>query len=260
MQFPDLDLFDMEAEEDAMLNNADFGPNPEARKNRVKNAKLACRILNSMGVITTVWILFWPKPYNLVICVTVLVVIASFAMLVIFKGIIKLDERKGSAHPSLIYAIGLTSGSLAIRAAFDMSILSYKPFWMVAIPFVLILLVFFARTTGELKVKKATDLLTIFSVVLVLVIFAYGSITTLNAILDNNEPQVFEARILSKRIAKGKMKTYHVTLEPWGPKTEAGEVTVPATVFENVQVNTLAKVWLHPGAIGIPWYVVTPCY
>jgi hypothetical protein len=46
-------------------------------------------------------------------------------------------------------------------------------------------------------------------------------------------------------------------LSPWGPQTSAEDVSVPGSVYKNVDINGVVIVHLYKGGLDIPWYPVT---
>jgi hypothetical protein len=91
-------------------------------------------------------------------------------------------------------------------------------------------------------------------------LYAYGSVSLANAGLDRALPERFHAVVLGKRITHGRYSTHwHLRLPPWGPQAEPSEAEVRASVYRAVQLGDSVCVDLHPGALGIAWYLVEHC-
>jgi hypothetical protein len=92
---------------------------------------------------------------------------------------------------------------------------------------------------------------------LILFVYGYGSIITLNYIYDKSEPEIFNARILSKRISSGKSTTYYFELTPWGQQKEIDEVFVSKELYKRLEENDEVKIYFNKGKFEIPWFTVT---
>jgi hypothetical protein len=58
-------------------------------------------------------------------------------------------------------------------------------------------------------------------------------------------------------MSKGKKTSYYLKLHPWGPRTSAADVSVPYSVYKNVDIDGVVIVHLYKGGLDIPWYQVT---
>lgn len=89
----------------------------------------------------------------------------------------------------------------------------------------------------------------------ILFVFSYGCGTAIltNALLDQSEPEVYKARIISKQIENGKTITYRIDFEPWGPITENEIMRVSKTEFERLNVNDSIKLELQLGFLKTQW-------
>jgi hypothetical protein len=77
-----------------------------------------------------------------------------------------------------------------------------------------------------------------------------------NALLDDAAPEEFEAQITDKHISTGKSTTYYLTLAPWGPRTEAEDITVTQDFYEQASVGETIPLLLYPGALEVPYLIV----
>ncbi len=71
--------------------------------------------------------------------------------------------------------------------------------------------------------------------------YALGVATQADQLLDRSTPQVFRV-VLSKRVARSsKSTTYYLRVEPWGPKRDANDVSVPGRLLRcgSAQTNRL---------------------
>jgi hypothetical protein len=85
--------------------------------------------------------------------------------------------------------------------------------------------------------------------------YGYGVVTELNVLLDRSADTVVESTISGK----GRQKAFSVQIQPWGPVHKARSVTVPAAVYEGVQVGGAVCMVQRSGALGVGWYTAQVC-
>jgi hypothetical protein len=89
--------------------------------------------------------------------------------------------------------------------------------------------------------------------------YGYGAGMEINARLDTTVPKTYAVKVLSKRISNGKNHTRYLTVEPWGPKAKADEVTVPGGTYNQIKIGDRVCINWHPGALGVAWYALSLC-
>ncbi|WP_431241319.1 hypothetical protein ACQ9BO_14580 [Flavobacterium sp. P21] len=92
--YRDLDVIEEIEEKQEILNNEEFGWNKAERKNKLNQAQIFAKIMNGIGAIAGVWVLFFPNPYKYAIVPCIIFPIASLIVLRSFKGLIRIDEKK----------------------------------------------------------------------------------------------------------------------------------------------------------------------
>lgn len=254
-RFPELNQLAQEQEAVQMLTAPHLGSTEEERLTTVAQARQIAKVLNGAGVVAAVWLLH-PQPYRWAVAVAIAVVLLTVAALWQQRGTLRLDERGGSAYPSVFVALFFSSLALAGRAAFDFELENYSPFWplmgAVAGGFVL-LLVGSRRRQEWLGHYQAAFLL---AVGLYTLFFSFGATTLVNCVFDNSSAAVYPARILAKKTSSGSTTTYYLQLSAWGPRTVPAIVTVSADYYRRKQVGDDLHVYLHPGRLHVPWLEV----
>lgn len=76
---------------------------------------------------------------------------------------------------------------------------------------------------------------------------------------DPSTGQVIRVAVRDKHVSHGKSTTYSLDLPPWGPRTSAQSVSVSESLYDAVQPGDPVCVWLHPGALGQPWFTLHLC-
>ncbi|CAL2112482.1 conserved membrane protein of unknown function [Tenacibaculum sp. 190130A14a] len=255
--FPDLHQTNEEKEEAEVLESFEYGRNVEERASKLNQAKKVAKALNWIGGLLLVWNLFKPEPYEYSILSLIVLPIITTLILIYYKGLIRIDEKKGSAYPTAIYAMLMPSSGLFLRALLDYNIFDYSNIWIPSITIGITLITLVIYGTKEFKFKKVKDYFTVLSLSILFWGFGYGAVVTLNCMHDESTPKTYLSKVLNKRINSGKATTYYLELESWGPQTENDDVSVSKELYENLEINDNANIYLKKGRFEIPWFVVT---
>ncbi|WP_187263613.1 hypothetical protein [Pontibacter beigongshangensis] len=255
--YPDLDLLHAEQEEQEILENEELGWTIEQREEKLLRARKTAKVLNWVGGLFGAWAFFWPAPYELAIVASITVPIVAVAALKLSSGLIRIDERKDSAYPSILWAVLAPSMGLCLRALLDYNIFSHNNVWIPSSVIAFAMITVLMIGNKEFKFKKAVDYFSVLVIASILFAYSYGSIITVNCMNDNSEPVVFNAKVLSKRISSGKSTTYYLELTPWGLQKEIEEVSVSQDLYEQLERDDLVSIYFMKGYLGIPWFIVT---
>jgi hypothetical protein len=129
--FIELDSHEAEQEKQKILTDNEFGINTQTRECRLREASRVAKHINIIGGVTGAWLWFYPRPYSLSLSVGMILPAIALISLYIYRGLIRFDEKKNGAHPSILYGFLLPSAGLIIRAIMDYEILDYKSLWIV---------------------------------------------------------------------------------------------------------------------------------
>jgi hypothetical protein len=102
----------------------------------------------------------------------------------------------------------------------------------------------------------------VIAMILTALTYGFGSTLQLNRIFDPARPKVYNVAILDSREyiennKTGIVKSYSLTVSPWGPRHEAESVKVPGSLYRRTQKGDTVQVHLGEGLLHIPWFVVT---
>jgi hypothetical protein len=256
--FTELDSHEAKQEEQQILTSNEFGINTHTRAYRLSEARRVAKYINIMGVVTGVWLWFYPSPYLLSLTVGMILPAVAFVSLYIYRGLIRFDERRNSAHPSIIYGFLASSAGLSVRAIMDYEILEYKNLWITICISSVTLTFLFIVGTKEIKFTKLVDYFTTLSLAAMILWYSFGTYVVSNCAFDKSEPEIFTSEVIGKEISSGKSTTYYLTLKPWGPRTETERVSVTKDEYENADNGDTVEIYLRQGVLRTPWfYVVT---
>lgn len=255
--FPDLHQVNEEKEETEILDNFDYGRNAEERSFRLNQAKKVSKVLNWAGGLILVWTLFIPEPYEYAILASISLPVIVLVSVIYYKGLIRIDEKKGSVYPTVFIAILMSSCGLFLRALLDYDILDYSNIWIPSIIIGTVMVALMVYATKEFNYKQAKG----YFIVLTLIIFfwgySFGSIVTLNCMYDKSVPQIYHSTVLDKRVSSGKTTTYYFELLAWGAQTESDDVSVSEKLYNYLEVGDSVNIYLKRGQLEIPWFIVT---
>lgn len=255
--FPNLDLEDQLSEEQEILSKEEFGWNAEQRVHRLNSARSLAKALNYSGTAVGLWLFFYPHPYKLATGIALVFPLLVILGLNMYRGLIRIDEKKNSAYPSLFTALLMPSMGLLLRGLLEFDVLDYQNLWVPIAILTVVLTGTLIMRTREFKSKKAADFFSVAAIGMFMAAFSYGACIHINCMYDPSVPELFQAEILSKHISSGKHTSYKLELTAWGPRQEIEEVSVPAYLYEQMEVGETVNIYLKAGVLEVPWFVVT---
>jgi len=254
--FSDLDIVQIVNERKEILNNPEFGATSKEREIKLTQAFKTAKIINWSGGIIAAWTLLFSNPYEYAIIVSIIFPLVCLVILKYHHGLIRTDERKDSAYPSIFWAIFISSTGLSVRALLDYKIFDYSNVW---IPSVLILLTYLGILGIGNKEFNRNDNKVNFSIIAIALFiygYSYSTVVTLNCIYDKSEPKIYDATVLDKHVTAGKTKTYYVKLTPWGSLKEIEDVSVSQDLYNRLQYHDKVKIYFMNGRFEIPWFKI----
>jgi hypothetical protein len=253
--FPDLDAKELAESQESLAVDPDVGFHSEEHSQRIARARKLATPLNVVAVVSFFWGYIFPRPYLLVIAILSALPLIALGLLVQSRGIYQAEGRRNDARPSLAFVLIFPGVALALRAVLDLNLLQWKPILSATVLLAFVMTLAVAAADPGVRRRPAALL----PFLLFGASYGYGLTAQANSLLDNSTPQTFQVAVVGKHISKGKSTSYYLHLDPWGPQTSATEVTVPASIYSSAVTGQQVCVYLHPGALRIPWYAVAPC-
>jgi cell shape-determining protein MreD len=254
--YSDLDSQNELQEQEEILLYEEFGRTIEEREAKLKKARKTAKLINWSGGIVAAFTIFWADPYEYSILASFAMPLVAIMVMKFSGGLLRIDERKESAYPSILYGILAPSCAIFIRALIDFDIFDYTNVWLPSLFITAILLGVILIGNKEFKFKKAMDYFSLFSAAMFLFGFSFGTLITLNCYYDKSEPEIYNAKILDKRISSGKSSTCYFELTPWGKRTEKEEVSVSKRLYNLLDKDDEINIFFRTGKFNIPWFTV----
>lgn len=255
--FPDLDIQNAIIEEQEILNDENIGWTKEIREEKLVKAKQTSKLINRAAGLSSAWILFYPTPYQYSILTAIVIPIIALVVVKLSNGLIRVDEKNGSAYPSVTYAFIYPSLGLMLRAVLDYDIFDYSNIWLATVIITFVFLFLLLIKQKEITFKTKLDYFTVSSLALFLFAYSFGIVIHTNCYYDNSEPKHFTAKVLDKRTSSGKSTSYYLELSTWGQQDEIDEVSVGKGLYNRIEVGDKVNIYFRNGGLEIPWFIVT---
>jgi hypothetical protein len=256
LRFADLNAQEVVEETRPILQDDRFGITVEARARKLLEARRVAKTFNAVSWVVLVWVMFYPKPYEVAIIVGLLLPMLIMMASYLYRGLMKADENDNSAYPSMATGFGVVAVAVALRALLDFTILQYNTGWYLIASITVILSFLYLLPTDVLKFHKVSDYLFLAVIPLVMFMYAYGITVLGNCMLDRSPALVYETTVLEKTTTKGKSTTYYLTVSPWGTLTEPQRLDVPRSDYESASEGERVTVVQRDGYFGMSWVVV----
>jgi hypothetical protein len=252
---PNLDSRELAESRKSLSLDPELGSRSEERARTVARSKKFSTRLNVAAFLAFFWGIFFPRPYLLVITTLAALPVIALTLLVRSRGIYQVEGRRTDARPSLAVVLIFPGIALALRAALDSELLQWLPILSISVLLAFALTLVIAKADPGTRNRPAA----LVAFLMFAAFYAYGLIAEANSVLDNSSPKTFPVAVLGKHISRGRTTFYYLHLDPWGPQTGATEVSVPAPLYNSAATGGSVCVYLHHGALRIPWYVVASC-
>jgi hypothetical protein len=245
----------------------------ETRRNKRQNKRLKNKLskltfhkldwLEWISLILAVWFFIYPKPYEVLFtCLLIMPVIGLFlngitgrpsiASLIQISKDNKCDDKYDVAD-----FIDAPAWILTLRVLIDFE---FESFYSMIIPGVIaaILILVFLYFTQSIIINTTKDKTWIvLSLVTNIVIYSFAGTYGANCVYDKSTPKVYAAKVIDKRISKGRRhKTYYIKVEEWGHHYDPENISVTQSQYNEININQYVNIDYKKGLLGIPWYYI----
>jgi hypothetical protein len=254
--YPDVDVEDALAEEEAILASSEFGPDEASREQQLKTAQQVVKWLNITGGAIGAWLFLHPDPYDYACWAGLAFPLLAVCAQLWAPRLIRLGEKKQSTYPTITIALLLPALGLMLRSVFDIELVAYASFWPIFGQVALAVAIVLTISSRNFLFRRATAPLEWFNLVIITLVYAFGSTYISNFIFDQHPAATYQPVVLGKSVSTGKTTTYHLKVTPWGPRAVAEEVTVTEEYYKQVAAGDHITIKVRPGWLNVPWFVV----
>lgn len=253
LHFPNLDILEAEIEEQDIIKNEAFGSTEEARALRLEQARKTARYTEWVGWSIAAWLFLYPHPYRLSVAAGIVYPLLAIGICFLYRGLIRGDGDKNSAHPSVMTTFVVVSVMLALRAMLDINTLSYSNGWIPMAIIGIIIFVLYQIPTEGFSFAKKSKYVTFFLLPIFTFAYGFGVVVLINVLGDQSDPMAYPTEVTDKRVSSGKTTTYHLKLKKWGDLTEDEEVSVTRSQYDGTSVGDSIEVYQYEGLFKMPW-------
>jgi hypothetical protein len=250
-----LDAEDLQNSINEIAANAAFGATPKHRLRHLGRARKLAWALDIATFAAIAWCFVAPRPYALLIATLAAIPVLAFILVVLSRGLFRIDARRTEAHANLGTVFALPGCALLARMLLDLDMVNWIPAVVAAVVGGIVLVAIMALVDRSMRARPWALL----GCSLLAGAYSLGLAGEANALLDHPQLSVFRSQVMDKYVTSGKATRYHLRLAPWGPREEPSDVTVPHTLYDRLLPGNLACVLLHQGAFGMPWFIVVDC-
>lgn len=207
------------------------------------------------------WALFFPKPYELVMGILLLLPILGIIINGFQKpsivSLVEIPKNDKGKHDVADF-IDLPAIAICIRVLLDFE---FDNLYSLVVPgtigFVLMLLILFL--THRLIDHSVKDKWWIYTMLIFNVfLYSYGATYAINCTYDFSEPKIYSTEIIDKNTSRGRRGriSYYIKVAPWGHHYDKEKIRVSAEQYKTMQIGDNAEIALRKGVFNIPWYNV----
>ena len=228
---------------------------PHERSARIKRLRLVAKWINGATFVVCIAALGLPD-YGHVVTGTLLALPwVAVWMVSRFQPLYRFGAKRNDTHPDLTAPLMIPGLVLAVRAMTDVHTLDWQAPLMLACVGGIALGGSALRVDPWFRQQHWAALL----MGLFICAYGYGAGLELNALADSTLPNVYATQVLGKRVSRGKSSTFYLRVAPWGPVTEAADVTVSAGRYQATRIGDRVCVFLGSGVFRIPWFQIRDC-
>ena len=227
-----------------------------------QNKGILPKLIDRLGLIMVlvgVWFLFYPKPYEVLF--VVLMLLCPLFLLLYLSNLkrnpdysrVETFEPTKDKKKELPYlpAIGVVSLLVLIRLHIDID--SYYSLVFILVPLVILFLYMWTERFIKQKQNKKY-----FALIVGVFIFGFAIIFGANSIYDKSEPITFYAEVLDKKESKSSRgrRDYDIKVTSWKPRSENERISVSRRQYNEIQIGQTVEVRIRKGLFNLPYYYI----
>jgi hypothetical protein len=216
--------------------------------------------LDSLTILLCCWFLFYPRPYELLFTIILLLPIVGLVV-------------HGHAKPSLASLVSITSNDkngtnynvadfivlpaiiILLRMLLDFEIENFVDLLIKGLIVFVVLLVIILFFYRDLAKDNTHTSLIYFAVLGNLMIYSFAVVYGINCVYDKTKPEIHRVVITDKSIYSGKHTTYYFKIESWNNNGQ-DKISVSKDQYNRRNVGDTVSVDEKKGLLKIPWHYI----
>jgi hypothetical protein len=254
----DLNAWDLRASEAGIANDPRYGATPQQRLKRLARARTIMTGMNMAAMGVAAWCLLVPWPYLAAIGAAAILPVLAAVVVAASGGLVRFVRSPTEAHAGAAAVPVLCAVALVLRIGLDWDI--YRVDWGPALTRgggVGLVLLTLAVIVDRSLIRRLVGLE---FAALVAVAYGIAVLVLADVQLDRSPGQDFQSRVLDSHVSRrGRSTDYVVNLAPWGPRQDAGEISVSPALFDRLVPGAPACLRMRDGTFGVRWFTVAAC-
>ncbi|MDO5104803.1 hypothetical protein [Capnocytophaga sp.] len=215
--------------------------------------------LEKLTCVLAIWFLIYPKPYDILMGVLLVIPIAG----IIINGLQKpsiaslvevTKDKEGVNKYDVADFIDIAAWIILIRVLLDYEFESFYSLLLPgAVAFVLMLLILLL--THRLIVQSTKNKWWIYiSIIFNVFLYSYAGTYAINCTYDYSKPEIYKNEVLDKHTSRRRRggTTYYVTVKPWGNHYEKEDISVSMQEYQKLQIGDEVEIAVKKGVFNIP--------
>jgi hypothetical protein len=250
--YPNLERELYKAEEKEIMADASFGLDKREREQNLAAARRRAKVYNIAAYLLAGFILFYPKPYALVMGLGIAFVPIGLLVVATSKGMIKIDDTLGKVYPTLIAGLITIALCVFLRGLLDFDLVDYTAAILsVLIGTILIGGVFIVLSRD--RKHSGGGWFAIAALLFFSLPFSYGMVVHLNCYYDGPPVAVTKTEVLKKRSTTGSDPNYYLEVDASVGGYSFEKFEVGWAKYQRVEVGDSVEVLIYPGRLNIAW-------
>ncbi len=253
---PDLHLQEVIESQVKLIHRIYPDLSSEERLRRMKRLRHLATGINGAAITLSAAGFLLPDPIHLVFAALVFLPWVAIGTVARFQPLYRIGGRSTDQHPDLSLPLIVPGFVLMLRAVSEVETLDWKGPAILAAA--LGLLLTGAATLVDPWFRRQRWVVLVSG--LITCVYGYGAGLELNTLADTSAPRVYPVLVTAKHVdEESKVKTWYLTLNPWGPVIESKDVSVSVARYRLTGPGDTVCVMLRPGAFWIAWYRIEAC-
>ena len=226
-----------------------------SERERAARLVLANRVIIGFSVACTAaaaWIGFFDPPALLSLGVAGACLVAAYALVVVFQGLV-VWLPSGGVRPSPLAAL-IPAAALSLRGILTIHLLTTDPLMIAAA----VVGAGTALAAHQWRSPSTSPLGFPLAAGGLAAVFAYGAGAYLDALSTKSPVGSYVVTLEDKSVSHGRSTTYYLDLAPWGDQP-ARSVQVSSALYDQVDVGSNICIDRYRGDLGVPWFDVGKC-
>jgi hypothetical protein len=251
---PDLDQQELQASEDALLSDVEFGATAAERSRTLESLRRLGGFATIAGMAIFAWNVFLPVPHGLPPALGVMAPWIAVGLVRWSGGRLTLFYRANDARPYVGGLLVAGWGS-SMWAGFN----TYFYHWQETLaPGAICGCVFFVLVAA-LDSRVFAESRHVITLAACCLIWGWGDAALADRFADRAPPQVFETVAGDKYVSSGRWPTPYLKVAVWGDRRSVEDISVDRATYDATAIPSVVCIRLHKGALGVRWFDLGGC-